>query len=192
MTKSRRLAFFALGICGGLVAGAGAAMEWQAVNIGGISKTHGTDTVFGIIALVMSLCVIIVTLATRKGSSEEPRTWGPPTIFALGAAITAIGGIAASGASFVYDPQRRSDAEKIAKATGATVDEILKTLDRVTGVHQGTGPWVVVAGGLVIVGAAVAGFAWWKAWRNEDTTSSADADSGADGTLDGEDPPPGS
>jgi len=171
MTKNRRIAFFALGICGGLVAGTGALLEWQAVNIGGVSKIKGTDTVFGIIALILAVAVIILTLATRKGSSEEPRAWTPPTILALGAVITAIGAIAATGASFIYDPQRRSDAEKIAKATGASVDEILRTLERVTATRQGSGPWVVLTGGLLAIGAYLAGRAWLKSWRTGEATA---------------------
>ena len=125
MTKNRRIAYFALGICGGLAAGVGAVLEWQAVNIGGIRKIYGTDTAFGITALILAVLVIILTLATLKGSSEEPRAWGPPLVLLLGAALAVIGGIAATGASFVYDPERRSDAEKIAKAAGASVDEVL-------------------------------------------------------------------
>lgn len=180
MTKSRRLAFFALGICGGLVAGAGAVMEWQAVNIGGVSKIKGTDTVFGIITLILALAVMILTLATRKGSSEEPRAWTPPTILALGAVITAIGAIAATGASFIYDPQRQSDAEKIAKATGASVDEILRTLERVTATRQGPGPWVVIVGGLTVVGAYLAGRAWLKAWRLSEAPTDETGSEGPD------------
>lgn len=174
----RRLAYFTVGILGGLSAGAGGVLEWQAVNFGGVRKIHGTDTAAGVAILSMAVAVIVVTLLTRKGSTDEPRSWGAPVNLVLGAAITVGGVMAASGAAIVYDPSRNSEAQRLAAATGTTSQEILKIWEEATGVHTGAGPWVVLAGGAAVVIASAIGFAWTREWKRASGVEGAGAAAG--------------
>jgi len=52
-------------------------------------------------------------------------------------------------------------------------------MERFIDTRQGVGPWIVLTGGLLVVGAGLAGLAWAKAWNRGRTNADIDGESGA-------------
>jgi hypothetical protein len=152
-TRPRRLAFFVLGIAGGLASGVGATTTWRSIDFaGGITTDRGVDLLWGKVALALSVTAIILTLISRKGSSEEPRPWTIAALLPVGLVLSALGGLALSQASFVYGAATPAKALTIAAAHGE-----IRTI--------GLGPTILICGGFLMVLAAGSGLIWIRAWR---------------------------
>lgn len=116
------------------------------VDLGGKAVRKGVDTTAGKIALALGVAVIILGLATRKGSSEEPRTWPIVVVPVAGIALASTGALASAGAAFIYN-ERATQAETIT---------------------MGPGPAILLAAGIAVTLASWAGLLWRAAWRKDD------------------------
>jgi hypothetical protein len=188
-TRGPRLTFFILGIVGGLLAGVGAITAWRTTaSLGDEIPTKGIDTPAGKIALAFAVAAIILTLATRKGHTEEPRTWTLTVLLFSGIALVLIGGLAAAQLDAIYGDARVAAAQKIAKALNdngveATVDDVLAQMDKVETRRPEPGPWLLLAGGVLLLAGAGTGFLWRRAWNRTaaEAGASSDLTEGPDG-----------
>lgn len=169
-TRAPRLTYFVIGIAGGLVAGMGSIATWRTIEMGAEALTKGVDTVAGKITLGLAVATIVLALVTRKGQSEEPRTWPVICLLVSGIALTVIGGLGAAQVDAVYGDTRAADAERIATTLNqqgikTTANDLLAQMDRVGTLHPGRGPWILLTGGVLVLVSAGAGLLWIRAWK---------------------------
>jgi hypothetical protein len=167
VTRVPRIVCFALGIAGGLVAGAGAMLTWRSLDLGGVTTTKGVDAAAGKVVLALAVASIVLTLFLRVKDTEEPRGRLVPFVLAAGLLIAAIGVLGVVAPDTALSSSKQQDAEKIAEATGSTPEKVIALMDKYSDESPGAGPVVTAVGGLMIVGGAVAGFAWGRAWRRQ-------------------------
>jgi hypothetical protein len=180
---------FLLTVLGALLAGLGALLTWVTVGIGGPgalnTMTKGTDVWEGIVLLGCAVVMLAAVLGSR---------------FVSGAARTVAAGLV-TGTSFVafvvasafvatadsrFSPIDSSAlAQKIADATGATVEQVRATLEQVVQklggfTTIGAGPWLAIAGGLLGLAGGVLSLAWASRTGSAASTQEATSEGPAD------------
>ena len=178
--SSLRLAAFVLTAAGALVIGVGSLLTWVTVGIAGANgiqtASPGTDLVAGLITLVGAVAILVFVVMSRLVGDAARRI--------LAAIVILLGSLSALLASwFVWaaprtyspvDSQALNDA--IATATGRSPEAVQTTLAKVIDqlggyTHVGPGPWVVIVGGVLVIGGGILTLRWARAIAPGDDTA---------------------
>ena len=191
-----RLAAFALTALGALVIGIGSILTWVTVgfsdqNLAALtSATRGTDVRDGKIALGCAIATLILVIASRL-VSDTVRAVLAGVVIVAGGLATAVAAMFIRSAPTDYPPiDSEALVAKIAAYLQKTPDEIRGALAGVADklgpyTHVGPGPWVTLAGGVMVVVGGILTVRW--AARLSATHAAADEVGDEPG---GEDDPP--
>jgi hypothetical protein len=172
-SRLRLLGFLCL-VAGALLAGIGAALTWATVGFPNDAAhvadvaVKGIDVWEGIVVLAIAAAALVVLIVTRVVGSPVVRT-----VLSIGLAL---GGAVAVGLA-VLDLATAKDrfggggeidriATKMAAVLGQPVDAVRALLEKNFGaalrVEVGPGPWMALAGGLLLVLAGALSLAWTR------------------------------
>jgi hypothetical protein len=166
-----RLAAFALTAIGALVIGVGSILTWVTVGFSQeqlaalTSATKGTDVTDGKVTLGCAVVALILILLSRVVSDTVRAVMAGIVVVAGGAAV-AVALLFISSAPTKYTPiDSESLVARIATLISKSPDEVRAALAAVSDrlgpyTDVGAGPWIVVAGGLMVMVGGVLTVRW--------------------------------
>jgi Tryptophan-associated transmembrane protein (Trp_oprn_chp) len=201
-----RLVAFVLVVVGALAIGIGSVLTWVSAGFTQpqlaelTSVTKGLDTAEGKVALGCAAVALILVITSRL-VSDTARAVLAGVMVIVGALATVVGSMFISSASTTYSPiDSESIIAKLAAQLGHSPDEVRAALATVSDqlgpyTNVGAGPWIVVAGGVMVAVGGVLTVRWAarlsadRAAADEDGTDALEADGGRiDEVPDGPEP----
>jgi hypothetical protein len=164
-----RLAAFATTAAGALLMGLGSLLTWVTIGfrdeISIQTISPGTDLAAGLFTLIAAV-VVLVLLIVSRAVADGVRRIIAVVIVALGVAATALAAWFLLSAADHYSPvddDRLVNA--LAQVTHKTIEEVRTALasviDQLGGyTHVGPGPWVAVAGGVLVIAGGALTLVW--------------------------------
>jgi hypothetical protein len=164
-----RLAAFATTAAGALLMGLGSLLTWVTIGfrdeISIQTISPGTDLAAGLFTLIAAV-VVLVLLVVSRAVADGVRRITAIVIVALGVAATALAAWFLLTAADHYSPvddDRLVNA--LAQVTHKTIEEVRTALasviDQLGGyTHVGPGPWVAIAGGVLVIAGGALTLVW--------------------------------
>lgn len=197
--SSLRLIAFVLTAVGALAIGVGSVLTWVSAGFTQpelaqlTSVTKGLDTNEGKVALGCAVVALVLMLASRV-VSDTARAVLAGVLVVVGALAAVVAALFISSASSNYSPiDSESIITRLAAQLGHSPDEVRAALAVVANqlgpyTNVGTGPWVVIAGGIMVAVGGVLTVRW--AARLSADHAAADED-GAEMAFEDADSPEG-
>jgi hypothetical protein len=161
-----RLASFVVVVLGAVLAGVGAVQTWVTVGIANLpqldSPTKGTDVWQGRVVLACAVVLLGCVIASRLVRGGVRTVMGVLVVAAGGVCVAVAGAFIATASSTYSAIDDQALVAAIARATGATADQVrakaCATLGCTTTV--GNGPWLAVVGGALGLVGGILVLAW--------------------------------
>ncbi len=170
-TKVRLLGFLCLA-SGAVLAGIGATRVWAVIGFPGDlqhaadAPVHGTDVWEGKAILLGAVAALVAMLAMRLAHSATVRRYLAVLLIAIGLATTVIAGVDAARATERLGGQAGADlyvtwlAEQTGLPPDVIRDQFTEQFDKALRVDLGSGIWLSLAGGVLLMVGGALSLAW--------------------------------
>ena len=188
-----RLTAFVLVAVGALAIGVGSVLTWVSAGFtkAGLTEltsvTKGIDTNEGKVALGCAVVALILIVVSRV-VSDTARAVLAGVLVVVGALAAVAGAMFISSASTTYSPiDSESIINKLAAELGQSPDAVRAALATVSSdlgpyTNIGAGPWIVIAGGLMVAVGGVLTVRWAARLSADHAATDEDGVNGAEGS----------